>query len=97
MGCLREVERGGVGGHQRHRNLANLLLISGPQITFPHIFFMMHKIIHMNTAFSQQTKRFSPKLELMSFGWDAMRLKSKVGMSETPVTGPGIGSESSLS
>ena len=51
----------------------------------------------MNIAFSQQTKRFSPKLELMSFGWDAMRLKSKVGMSETPVTGPGIGSESSLS
>ena len=35
MVCLWEVEREEGGrGHQRHRNLANLVLISGPQITF---------------------------------------------------------------
>ena len=69
--------RGGRGGHQRHRNLANLVLISGPQIAFLHLVFL----------FLQQ-KFFVPNRTFVSFGLaDPMRLKSKVGRSENPVTG----------
>ena len=64
MVCLREVGRGGRGGHQRHRNLANLVLISGPQTAFLHHFFVFCR-----------TNSFLPNrtlclLDGMRWGWN---------------------------
>ena len=60
-GKLRE---GGGGGHQRHRNLANLVLISGPQTAFLHHFFVFCR-----------TNSFLPNrtlclLDGMRWGWN---------------------------